>query len=285
MATFLVLGATGKTGSRVTHRLLQAGHSVRTAARSPQPPGGRSQPVLFDWSDPGSHEAALAGVEAVYIVPPAFVVDVAPPIGAFVERARQAGVARAVLLSARGVDADDSLPLRQAELGLLASGLEAAIVRPSWFNQNFSEGVFAAGVRQGVLSAPAGDGLEPFIDAEDIAEVAASLLQSPALGGAAYDLSGPEALSFAQAAAVIGQRLGRPVRYEDVAPADYLAGAIAAGLPPDYAELLGVLFALNRSGADAGLSDGVEQVLGRPARSLAAWADRELAPDADLEAA
>jgi uncharacterized protein YbjT (DUF2867 family) len=271
----LVLGGTGKTGRRISALLADAGANVRVAARNPGPelPGTRS--VEFDWFDDTSHDAALDGADAVYVIPPALVVDHVAMSTALFARAAALGVQRVVLLSARGVDADDTIPLRRAELALLDTpGLDATVIRPSWFAQNFTEGVFAGGVADGVLAAPAGDGREPFIDADDIAAVAATLLldHTGAHRGEALDLSGSVAYTFAEAADVVSARVGHPVRYVDLAPDDFVAGAVAAGLPADYAGLLASLFEVIRNGWDAHVSDGVERVLGRPARSLAEWA-------------
>ena len=148
------------------------------------------------------------------------------------------------------------------------------MIRPSWFAQNFTEGVFAEGVTNGVLAAPAGDGLEPFIDADDIAEVAATLLleRSGAHSGEAIDLSGPAGHTFGEAASILADALGHPVAYLDLAPDDFLAGAVGAGVPADYAAMLGGLFQIIRNGWDAHVSDGIQRVLGREPRGLAEWA-------------
>ena len=272
----LVLGGTGKTGRRVVERLVAAGAPVRSAARHPEPARPGVRPVTFDWAEPATHVAALDGAAAVYVIPPAFVVDHADASAAFFQLAAARGVGRVVLLSARGVDADDAIPLRRAELALLATpGLDATVIRPTWFAQNFTEGVFADGVAAGVLAAPAGRGRVPFVDADDIADVAATLLLdgSGRFGGATLDLSGPVALSFDEAAAVLAARLGHDVRYLDLPPDEFVAGAVAAGVPADYAALLAALFEVVRNGWDEHTSDGVPQVLGRPARPFDAWAD------------
>ena len=282
MSDILVLGATGKTGRRVVERLAAAGATVRAAARTPGSAQPNIIPVRFDWDDVSTHDAALAGADAVYVIPPAFVVDHVAPSTALFERARANGVRRAVLLSARGVDASDDIPYRRTELALLASGLDASIIRPSWFAQNFTEGVFAEGVANGVLAAPAADGLEPFIDADDIADVAATLLldTTGAHAGQAYNLSGAALYTFTGAAEVLSNAFGRPITYLDLTPEDFLAGAVAAGVPADYAALLGSLFEVIRNGWDAHLSDGVQTVLGRPARTLEDWATTEAAAHA-----
>jgi uncharacterized protein YbjT (DUF2867 family) len=271
----LVLGGTGKTGRRVVHHLRAAGATVRVAARHPGAAGDGVRPVNFDWFDASTHDAALEGTSAAYVIPAALVVDHLAMTTGLLERAAAHGVSRVVLLSARGVDTSDEIPMRRAELALFAtSGLDATVVRPTWFAQNFTEGAFAAGVAEGVLAVPAGDGREPFVDADDIAAVVAALLldRTGRWAGQAIDLSGGKAYTFGEAADVLTAMLGHPVRHVDVTSDDFVAGAVAAGLPADYAGLLAGLFDGIRNGHDAHLSHGVERVLGRPARSLEQWA-------------
>ena len=269
----LILGGTGKTGRRLTHDLSARGATVRVASRHPSGDGG-TRHVRFDWDDESTHDAALAGAGAVYVIPPAFVVDHVAATTRFLDRAASSGVERVVFLSARGVDADDAIPLRRVELALLAEpALRGTVIRPTWFAQNFTEGVFAPGVSSGVLAAPAGAGRVPFVDAGDIAAVAAALLvDHDAFVGEALDLSGSTAYGFAEAADVLAGALGHDVAYVDVAPPDFVAGAVAAGVPADYAGMLGALFEVVRNGWDEHESDGIDRVLGRPGRSLAEWA-------------
>jgi uncharacterized protein YbjT (DUF2867 family) len=269
----LVLGGTGKTGRRVVQQLAAQGVAVRAASRRP---AGRTtdgvRPVHFDWDDSATHAPALAGVEAVYVVPPAFVLDATGHVPPFLKAVEAAGVPRAVLLSARGVDADDAVPLRRIELALAGGGLGWSVLRPSWFAQNFTEGAFAPAVQAGVLAMPTGEGREPFIDADDIAAVAVRLLLDPGLDGRAYDLSGPEAITFEQAASVLAGALGRPVRFQHVSADQWLEQTTAAGVPADYAAFLAAMLDGIRQGRDAHVSDGVRAVLGRPARSFEDWA-------------
>lgn len=279
MSLFLVLGGTGKTGRRVLRALAADGHTARAAARHPGPAYGGAEPVRFDWDDPSTHDAALAGVEAVYVVPPALRGDHPPLMAALAQRAAGAGVRRLVLLSARGVDQGPDNPLRQAEQALATAGLPVTVVRPTWFMQNFTESFFAPGVAEGALVAPTGSGAEPFVDTADIAAVAAVALTGRAEPGA-YDLSEPQALTFAEAAGVLAERTGRPVAHVDVPVDQWVAGAADNGLPVEYADMLGGLFGRIRDGSDAHLSDGVQATLGRPATSFADWAAREVHPAA-----
>lgn len=265
--TILVLGGTGKTGRRLVPLLRAAGADVRTAAR-------HGADVAFDWSDPATHDAALAGVGAAYVVPPALRLDYGPRVAAFVDRAQAAGVRHVTYLSARGVDhAPDEAPPRMVELDLAARpGLTHAVLRPGWFLQNFHEAFFVP--TAGRIAAPTGDGAEAFVHADDIAEVAAATLLAPAdHDGAGYTLTGPEALSFADVAAGIAAAVGRPVRHDDVGRAEWVAEQVAGGMPEDYAELLATLL-VDRVRADVGAptTADVEKVTGHPPRSFADYA-------------
>jgi uncharacterized protein YbjT (DUF2867 family) len=151
--------------------------------------------------------------------------------------------------------------------------------------QNFTEAFFAPGVAEGQLVSPTGDGAEPFIDAEDIAAVAVAALTEAGHGGRDYDLSGPAALTMAEAAEVLSSRLGHRVEHVDPPLEQWTAGAVQNGLPADYAGMLGALFSRIASGDDAQLSSGVQDALGRPPGSFQEWADRELAPTAEQRTA
>ncbi len=275
MSTYLVLGGSGKTGRRTVDRLTAAGHTARPASRNPGPGRPGVEPVRDDWADEATHGPALAGADAVYVVPPALRSDHPPMIAALAARAGEAGVARLVLLSARGVDQGPDNPLRQAEQAVAGAGLPFAVVRPTWFAQNFTESIFAPGITgDGVVVAPTGDGAEPFIDADDIAAVAVAALTGDAEPGA-YDVSGPRALTFAEAADVLSAHAGRTVTHVDLPVEEWVAGAAANGLPEAYAGMLGALFGVIRDGHDAALSDGVHRATGRAATSFEDWAARE----------
>jgi len=283
MGEYLVLAGTGKTGRRVAARLAAAGHGARAAARHPAAPGEGVRPVRFDWDDPATYDPALAGADGLYLVPPALRMDFAPLVGPLLERAVAAGIGRVVLLSARRVDqAPPENPLRAAELAVAASGLPWTVLRPTWFMQNLSEGTFADGVLRGRLAVPAGEGRTPFIDAEDIAACAVVALTRDGHAGRAYDLSGPDALTWGEAAAVLGGALGRRIAYEDADPARWEAAL--RGVLGDYAAVLGFLFAGVRAGWEAHLSDGVQALTGREPGSLHAFAAREIAPLAAVAA-
>ncbi|WP_030802295.1 SDR family oxidoreductase [Streptomyces sp. NRRL S-337] len=271
MKTILVLGGTGKTGSRIARRLKAAGLPVRTASRT----GGDFR---LDLDDPASWTPALDGVTAAYLVEPSLSrsTDHQARIPQLVSEGVTAGVRRLVLLSAPRAG-EDGHPLHAAEQAVRASGIDWTILRPQWFAQNFSEGPWRHGILAGTLALPTGDGRTPFVDAEDIAEVAVAALTEDGHSGRIYELTGPRAISFGEAADLIARATARTVRHLDVDPADFVERQVAAGASPDVAQLLTGLLGAIRNGAGAALSDGVERALGRPPRTFEAFVNKAAA--------
>ncbi|MWA00253.1 NAD(P)H-binding protein [Actinomadura sp. LD22] len=262
MENTLILGATGKTGRRIVRRLRASGHRVRTASRT-------GSDVAVDLGDPATWPAALDGATAVYLLEPVLqpVPDRDARIPKFVAEAVSAGVRRLVLLSAHGVgDAGDDHPLKSAERAVRESGTGWTILRPGWFAQNFSESFWRPWVLSGTLAVPTGDGRTPFVDAEDIAEVAADALTDGRHNGRIYQLTGPRAVSFAEAAELIGKATGRTIRHVDVTPEAFTERLASHGVHPDAARMLAGLLANIREDREAAVSDGVERALGRPAK-------------------
>lgn len=257
----LVIGSTGKTGRRVAAGLDALGVAVRHGARSSTPP--------FDWSDPLTWAPALAGTRAVYI---AYSPDLAAPgstdaITELTQIARAAGVQRLVLLSGRGEP--EALA---AERVVAGSGLEWAVVRASWFMQNFTEGNFADDVTAGVVALPVGDVLEPFVDVDDIADVAVAALTGDRHVGQVYEVTGPRLLTFADAVAELGSALGRDLVFTSVPMADYAATLARYGVPGEVVDLLRYLFTEVLDGRNASLADGVERALGQAPRDFSDFA-------------
>ncbi|MGV9311560.1 NAD(P)H-binding protein [Streptomyces sp. NPDC003691] len=265
----LVLGGTGTTGRRVAARLRALGHTVRIGSRD-------GEPVRFDWTDRATWGPALEGTDTVYIVPYEGDRLTRP----FLALAEESGVRRAVLLSGRGVDVpgymDDGNPSGithiDGDAAIRETGLEWTVVRPSWFAQNFSEGVFADAVRGGELPLAAGEGAVPFVDAEDIADVVVAALTGDGHHGRTYELSGPRALTFAEAAEAIAAASGRPLRYLPLAPAEFTAGLVAEGWPEEDAHWFADTLSPIRRGIEGHLSTGVREALGREPRDFTAFA-------------
>ncbi|MFE3195649.1 NAD(P)H-binding protein [Nocardia sp. NPDC059240] len=259
--TVLVLGATGKTGRRVLDLLTAAGTRVRA--------GSRSAAVPFDWTDRGTWAAALAGVNAVYLsYQPDLAVPGAPAdIKAFCDAAVAAGVHTVVLLSGRGEP--EAL---ECEAIVRDSGLRWTVVRCSWFAQNFSEGAFADSIVAGEVALPAGDVPEPFVHADDIAEVAVAALLDERHVGEVYELTGPRALSFAEAVAEIATETGREIAYIPLTRTDFVAALTSYGVPGDEISLLDYLFGTVLDGRNSATADGVRRALGREPRDFAEYA-------------
>jgi uncharacterized protein YbjT (DUF2867 family) len=260
-ALTLVLGGTGKTGRRVVARLTAQGEPVRIGSRS----GG----VPFDWEDPGTWAPALDGAKAAYV---SYYPDLAAPgaaeaIGSFAKMAVNSGTRRLVLLSGRGEEEAVA-----SERALAGSGADWTVLRCSWFSQNFSEGYLLEPVVSGHVALPAGPVVEPFVDVEDIADVAAAVLTQDGHSGQVYELTGPRLLTFADAVAEIAAATGRPIGYRPVPAADYARALAAEGVPAEVIELLTYLFTTVLDGRNAHLSDGIQQILGRPARDFADFA-------------
>ena len=257
----LVLGGTGKTGRRVAERLAQRGLPVRVGSRSGTPP--------FDWDDEATWAAALDGIGALYLT---YYPDLAIPgavdrVRALVDLAARSGVTPLVLLSGRGEE-----EAQRAEQVVRESGLPWTILRASWFAQNFSENYLRDAVMSGEVALPAGDVGEPFVDADDIAEVAVEALTDPRHAGQLYELSGPRLLTFEQAVREIGAATGREIRFVQVTPERYAAGLKEAGIPDDFVWLVGYLFTTVLDGRNARLTDGVQRALGRPPRDFGNYA-------------
>lgn len=255
--TILVIGGTGKTGRRVAERLIERGVSVRIGSRSGNP--------VFDWDDAGTWGAALEGIAKAYVT---YYPDLAFPgvselIARFAAAAAASGVEKIVLLSGRGEEGAVA-----SEESVQNCGIAWTIVRCNWFNQNFSESFFLGPVLDGTISIPAGDAVEPFLDADDIADVAVAALTEPGHDGEVYELSGPRLLGFHDVALEISAATGRNVVYSPVTAGEYEAILAKEGLPRDFVDL----FTLILDGRNASLTDGVRRALGREAKDFREYA-------------
>jgi uncharacterized protein YbjT (DUF2867 family) len=262
----LIIGGTGKTGRRVAARLQERGLPVRIGSRNGTPP--------FDWEDRATWAPALQGARAAYV---SFFPDLAVPgapeaIAGLARVAVAGGTRRLVLLSGRGEE-----EAQRAEQELIASGADWTIVRCSWFSQNFSEDHLRDAVLAGELALPVDDVPEPFVDADDIADVAVAALTDDRHVGELYELTGPRLLTFGEAAGEIGAASGREVRLARVSEQEYVTGLADHGVPPDVVSLLRYLFTVVLDGRNASVADGVQRALGRPPRDFRDYAARAAA--------
>jgi uncharacterized protein YbjT (DUF2867 family) len=258
--TILVIGSTGKTGKRVADQLEARGIPVRH--------GSRTANIPFDWDNPQTWAPTLAGIEKVYIT---YYPDLAVPgsvdaIRTLTDLAKEAGVRRLVLLSGR-----NEVEAERAEDVVRACGLDWTIVRCAFFSQNFNEGAWLEEVLAGRVSLPVRDVLEPFVDADDIADVVVAALTDDRHVGHLYELTGPRLLSFGDAVAEVAAAAGRDIGFVSISIDDYVVMLKEYGLPDDFIWLLNHLFT-EVLGSKAQLGDGVQRALGRQPRDFTDYA-------------
>jgi uncharacterized protein YbjT (DUF2867 family) len=266
--TALILGGTGRTGSRLVGNLARAGISTRTAAR-------HGADVRFDWDDLATHADAVAGVDRLYLVTPVLRVSYADRVAGFLDLAETAGVRHVTFLSAYNADqAPRGIDIAAVEADLAArQTLTHSVLRPAWVMQNFTDDHLP--VIDGVITAPSGGGAEAFVDADDIAAVAAETLLDPTPhAGARYTLTGPEALTFREVADIIAAVSGHPVFYHDIDQEAWISGALAAGVPADYAVMLRWLTSAIIAGHGSTPAGDIEKVTGRKPATFREFAER-----------
>jgi uncharacterized protein YbjT (DUF2867 family) len=253
----LIIGGTGKTGRRVADRLLRAGRLVRIGSRAAELP--------FDWENQDTWGQVLQGVKAAYVT---YQPDLAVPgaletVQAFFAQAIATGVEKLVLLSGRG-----EVEAEQAEQALQATGADWTILRSSWFCQNFSESFFLDPIRSGQVVLPVDSVAEPFVDIEDIADMAFAALTDSGHSYQLYEITGPKALTFAEAISEIGRATRRDIKFIPVSADDYRDELVRQGVPKDDIELVLYLFTTVLDGRNTPLADGVQRALGRVPRDF-----------------
>jgi uncharacterized protein YbjT (DUF2867 family) len=265
--TVLVIGGTGTTGGLVASQLREQAAEVRIATRRPM--ADDPAHVRFEWNEPATYGPAVAGVDGIYLIAPVGVTEPAPLVEPFLACALRAGVRRVVLLSSSAVEQGTS------GLGALSRLVRAmvpewTVLRPSWFMQNFlGEHPVAAGIRdRGEIVTATGTGRVPFVDATDIAAVAVRALLDVVPHNTDHVITGPEALSYADAAAGITTASGRPIRHRSVSTAEMTDRIVAAGVPAEFAAMLAGLDQDIRHGSEDRVTSTVTDITGRPARSF-----------------
>ncbi|MFR9787648.1 NmrA family NAD(P)-binding protein [Streptomyces sp. MB22_4] len=276
--TTLVIGATGTTGSRTAARLTAAGHRVKAASRNATPVAG-AEPVPFDWYDPATHTAALDGVDRVYLIPPLGEADPAAVMLPFLRQARTMGVHRAVLLSS------SAIPQGGPAVGEVHQALpelfeQWAVLRPSWFMQNFTgTHAHAVSIRtEGVIWTAAESGRVGFVDAEDIAAVAVRALTDEQAPDTDLVITGPEALGHDDIARIVTEVTGRTVVHRRLSY-EQMRDRLAAQLPVEFAAILAGMDRAIAEGAEDRVTDTVQRLTGRPAHTFRAVLARETRRD------
>lgn len=261
----LIIGKNGKTGSRVNQRLRNLGYATRPVSRSTSP--------SFDWEDSATWQSAIKDTGSAYVTyqPDLAVPEAEVTINEFLQVAGENGLKHIVLLSGRG-----EAGAQRAEEALKASGISWNIIRASWFSQNFSESFMLEGILSGQLVLPAGDTVEPFVDADDIADVVVATLTEPGHRNRLYEVTGPRALSFAQCIQEISDALGRPVKYTSIPVNEYISALREEGVPEDLQWLLHELFTVVFDGRNSHVMPGVKEALGRPPTDFKAYVEKSI---------
>ena len=261
MNPVLVIGGTGKVGRRVVQRLTARGVPTRVGSRFGDP--------RFEWENLATWAPALRGMGAAYV---AYSLELGVPrarnlLVSFAELAVRSGVRRLVLLGRRGEPESE-----RAEEALRTTGAELTVLRSSWLNQSFSEDFLLQHVLSGVVELPDRNAREPFVDADDVADVAVAALTDARHAGRAYELTGQRLLTFRDAIAEIGEASGRDIRFEPVALEDYAARAAARGVPTVTADRIAYLIGEVLDGRNARLASGVQRALGRAPKDFRMYA-------------
>ncbi|UUZ79345.1 hypothetical protein LJK88_29780 [Paenibacillus sp. P26] len=257
----VIVGGTGKTGRRLAQRLAGRGLAVRIGSRSGNPP--------FDWENRATWAPLLQNAGAVYVT--------YAPTSLY--RGRRKRSARSpVWLWSKGCGGWCCCPAVGRKEPCSASrlcairGADWTILRASWFCQNFSESFLLDQVLSGTVALPVTDVTEPFIDAEDIADAAAEVLSGSGHIGHVYELTGPRALTFAEATEAIARASGRDIRYLSLSSAQFASALSQQGLPAEVLALMTELFTVVLDGRNSGITDGVQRVLGRKPRDFSEYA-------------
>ncbi|UII78380.1 NmrA family NAD(P)-binding protein [Flagellimonas sp. CMM7] len=249
----LVLGGKGKTGRRIVERLTKKGHNVRIGSRVENP--------AFDWNKPAGWPAVLENIESVYIT---YQPDLAVPgakeaIEALTKVAKEQGVKKLVLLSGKG-----EVEAERCEKLVMNCGLDYTIIRASWFNQNFSESFFLDPILAGHVALPQAEVKVPYIDANDIADVAVEALLNEQHNGEIYELTGSRFLTFKEVVHEIAEATGRDIQFTAISLPEYNKMMEEHGIPTDYIWLINYLFTEVLGNDDNQvITHGIEQVLGR----------------------
>ncbi len=269
----LVIGSSGMVGSELVRILRRGGMPVReTTSQGSRVAAGEQERVMIDLVSGKGIRDAFDGVEQAFLISPPGHADQYAILTPLIQEAKRRGLKKVVLMTAMGANANDAAPFRRAEIELEKSGLSYNIIRPNWFMQNFhtfwGHGIKAAKK----IDLPAGTAKTSFIDARDIAEVAAVLLTTDRFANKEFDLTGGESLTHADVARFIGDALAKEVTYSDIDPKILHAGLVQAGLPLDYVNFLIMIFGFLREGYSERVTPAVKEITGREPRRFEDYA-------------
>jgi len=265
----LVTGATGKVGSELVRRLLDAGVEVKAGTRNPRVAADaladRAEVVELDYDATETWDEAVQWADRVFLVPPPFDPRGDERLVPFLDWAVQSGARHMVLLSAMGAEAREQMALRRIEQRIERTGVAWTFLRPNIYMQNFARGFVARQIQEdGEFRLSAGDAPVSFVDGRDVAAVAALVLEGESHFGQAYTLTGPAALTHAEVAGVIGKVSGRDVGYREIEESAMRDSLLETGWAIDQADTFARLLSAIRGGQRSAVTEDVERVLGRP---------------------
>lgn len=270
MSHTLVIGANGTVGTELV-RLLRANGQKVVKATS-RPIADPATEVHLNVVSGAGLATAFKGADKLFVLAPPGYTNQDELINPVIDAAKANGVKKVVLMSAMGANADDNAPLRKAELYLERSGLAYNIIRPNWFMQNFNTFWIQGILEQGKIFLPVGAAKGSFIDARDIAAVAARLLATDEFNNRDFDLTGGVALDHDEVARILSRATGKTISYQDI-PNDQMRGALLqAGLPPAYTEFLLLILGYFKAGYSERTTDAVQTIVGRPPLTLEQYA-------------
>lgn len=266
----LVIGANGTVGRELVKILKLKGYFVRsTTSKSVV---NSDELVQVDLSTGEGVNAAFEGVNRAFLISPPGYADQFAILSPLIQEAKRRGLNKVVLMTAFGANANESAPFRRAEIELEKSGLNYNIIRPNWFFQNFNTFWINSINEQKQILLPAGNAKVSFIDARDIAEVAAKLLISEGYDRQAFDLTGSEEVDHNQVAKVISEIVGKKIEYKEVSPESFKQGLMGVGIPEDYIDFLVLIFSFLKAGYNAAKTTSVVDITGQKPRTLLDYA-------------
>ncbi len=270
MARTLVIGANGTVGSELVRLLRVVGHNVIKATS--RPVTDPTTEVHLNLVTRAGLDTALQGVSKVFMLSPPGHTNQDELLNPVVDAAKAHGVQKIVLMTAMGANADESAPMRKAEVHLQNSGLAYNIIRPNWFMQNFNSFWIQGILEHGKIFLPVGAAKGSFIDARDISAVAARLLSTDDFNQRDFDLTGAVALDHDAVAAILSKATGQTITYQDIPEGDMRGALLRAGLAPAYTEFLLLILGFFKAGYSERTTDAVQTLLGRPPLTLEQYA-------------
>lgn len=270
MSKILVVGASGTVGSELVRQLRSLGQTVLRSTSKTQL---EADQVHLNLQTKAGLDSAFVGIDKAFFLSPPGYVNQHELLIPLIDEARKQSLKKVVLMTAIGANAVDSTPFRQAEIHLEKSGLRYNIIRPNWFMQNFNSFWLHGILHDAKIALPVGDAKASFIDARDIASVAAVLLdEEQRFHNQDFDLTGAVAISHAQAASAISNAIDKHIQFDDITPQAMRETLLGAGLPADYTEFLLMILDYLKQGAAERVTDAVYTITGKAPIAFEAYA-------------